>query len=38
MQIENHKEEEPFAHNDDLFHNFVAENATTRLSDVTWDG
>ena len=38
MQIENHKEEVPFAHYEELFHNFVAENATTRLSDIKWDG
>ena len=38
MQIENHKEEVPFAHYEELFRNFTAEAATTRLSDVKWDG
>ena len=38
MQIENHKEEVPFAHYEELFHNFVAETAAARLSDVKWDG
>ena len=38
MQIENHKEEVPFAHYEELFRKFAADSAADRLSDVKWDG
>ena len=38
MQIENHKEEVPFAYYEELFRKFAAESAADRLSDVKWDG
>lgn len=38
MQIENHKEEVPFSHYEELFHNTTAEAVALRLPDVPWDG
>ena len=38
MQIENHKEEVPFAHYEAMFREFDPETAAERLSDVKWDG
>lgn len=38
MEIENHKEEVPFAHYAGLFREIDPENVTARLSDVSWDG
>ena len=38
MQIENHKEEVPFAHYEEKFHALVPETVTQRLKDVKWDG
>ena len=38
MQIENHKEEVPFAHYEEKFHGLKPEEALERLSDVRWDG
>lgn len=38
MQIENHKEEVPFAHYKELFTAVSPEDVTARLSDVSWDG
>ena len=38
MQIENHKEEVPFAHYEELFRKFAADSAADRLPDVKWDG
>ena len=38
MQIENHKEEVPFAHYKDLFRQADPQDVVSRLSQVTWDG
>jgi len=38
MQVENHKEEVPFAHYEGLFQKLDPQNATARLQDVTWNG
>ena len=38
MQIENHKEEVPFAHYEEKFRGLKPEEALERLSDVRWDG
>ena len=38
MQIENHKEEVPFAHYEQLFRELDPQNAVSRLQDVRWDG
>ena len=38
MQIENHKEEVPFAHYEERFRALEPAEVTARLSDVKWDG
>ena len=38
MQIENHKEEDPFAHYEELFMKLDPAAAAFRLSSVKWDG
>lgn len=38
MQIENHKEEVPFAHYEELFRSLDPRDAVKRLSHITWDG
>ena len=38
MQIENHKEEVPFAHYEELFKKLNPVDAAERLSSVKWDG
>ena len=38
MQIENHKEEVPFAHYEECFRSLDPRDACARLSDVRWDG
>ena len=38
MQIENHKEEVPFAHYEEKFRGLDPASVTERLKDVTWDG
>ena len=38
MQIENHKEEVPFAYYEEKFRELNPEAVTARLSDVVWDG
>ncbi len=38
MQVENHKEEVPFAHYEQLFRSLAPQDALTRLPDVKWDG
>ena len=38
MQIENHKEEVPFAHYEALFRNLNPEDVCLRLKEVRWDG
>ena len=38
MQIENHKEEVPFAHYEELFKALDPQDACSRLSQVRWDG
>ena len=38
MEIENHKEEVPFAFYEAKFRELNPEDVTTRLSDVRWDG
>ena len=38
MQVENHKEEVPFAHYVELFRSLRPEDAAARLQDVSWDG
>ena len=38
MQIENHKEEVPFAHYEEKFRALDPAEVTGRLADVTWDG
>lgn len=38
MEIENHKEEVPFAHYAGLFRDIDPKDVVSRLSDVSWDG
>jgi len=38
MQIENHKEEVPFAHYEEKFRTLEPASVAERLKDVTWDG
>ena len=38
MQIENHKEEVPFAHYEELFRKLDPADAQQRLSSIKWDG
>ena len=38
MQIENHKEEVPFAHYEELFRKLDVADAQNRLASVKWDG
>ena len=38
MEIENHKEEVPFAHYETLFRSLDPQEALARLGDVGWDG
>ena len=38
MEIENHKEEVPFAHYEALFRSLDPQEALARLGDVSWDG
>ena len=38
MQIENHKEEVPFAHYEEKFKELAPDEVLTRLPDVQWDG
>ena len=38
MEIENHKEEVPFAHYEELFRSLHPEDVRQRLSEVSWDG
>ena len=38
MQIENHKEEVPFAHYEELFKKLDPADAVARLSSIKWDG
>ena len=38
MQIENHKEEVPFAHYEEKFRSLDPASVPQRLKDVTWDG
>lgn len=38
MNVENHKEEVPFAHYEQLFRTLNPQDALTRLPDVKWDG
>lgn len=38
MQIENHKEEVPFAYYEEKFRGLDPADVTARLTDVTWDG
>ena len=38
MEIENHKEEVPFAFYEEKFRGLNPEEATARLSNVRWDG
>ena len=38
MQIENHKEEVPFAHYEELFRKLDVQDAQNRLPSVKWDG
>ena len=38
MQIENHKEEVPFAHYEERFRRLDPKDVTTRLPNVGWDG
>ena len=38
MQIENHKEEVPFAHYEELFKKLDPADAVSRLSGIKWDG
>ena len=38
MQIENHKEEVPFAHYEELFKKLDPADAVARLGSVKWDG
>ncbi len=38
MQIENHKEEVPFAHYEEKFRTLAPRSVTERLKDASWDG
>ena len=38
MEVENHKEEVPFAHYEQLFRSLNPQDALTRLNDIGWDG
>ena len=38
MQIENHKEEVPFAHYEEQFKTLDPQSAVERLSEISWDG
>ena len=38
MEIQNHKEEVPFAHYEEKFRALDPQDAVSRLSNVTWDG
>ncbi len=38
MNVENHKEEVPFAHYEQLFRSLNLQDALTRLNDIGWDG
>ena len=38
MEVENHKEEVPFAHYAELFRSLNPDEALARLPDVCWDG
>ncbi|MBQ9148646.1 MAG: DUF3786 domain-containing protein [Oscillospiraceae bacterium] len=38
MQIENHKEEVPFAHYEERYRSLESQAVTARLDDVKWDG
>ena len=38
MQVENHKEEVPFAHYEEKFRTLDPADVTARLADVAWDG
>lgn len=38
MNVENHKEEVPFAHYEQLFRFLNPQDALTRLNDIGWDG
>ena len=38
MQIENHKEEVPFAHYEELFRTVSPDDVLARLKTVKWDG
>ena len=38
MQVENHKEEVPFAHYEELFKKLDPQDARNRLPEVKWDG
>jgi len=38
MQIENHKEEVPFAHYEEKFRALEPADVTARLKNVAWDG
>ena len=38
MQVENHKEEVPFAHYEGLFKSLDPQDVTARLTDVSWNG
>ena len=38
MQIENHKEEVPFAHYEEKFRGLDPDSVVSRLADVRWDG
>ena len=38
MQIENHKEEVPFAHYEEKFRELIPASVTERLKEVQWDG
>ena len=38
MQIENHKEEVPFAHYEEKYRKLDPEEVTSRVTDVKWDG
>ncbi|MGM9605250.1 MAG: DUF3786 domain-containing protein [Faecousia sp.] len=38
MEIENHKEEVPFAHYEQLHRSLNPQDALTRLEDIEWDG
>ena len=38
MEVENHKEEVPFAHYEQLFRSLNPQDALPRLNDIGWDG